>query len=81
VPEKKHQEPETPAPETQPEQLLPRMIAAARRRRSRAIDEAWEAAVRDELTRIRSGHARDRRFMRPGEILHPRDRNRHEDRA
>jgi glutathione S-transferase len=34
-------------------------------RRERAIDEAWEAIVRQELARIRRGHARDRRFTRP----------------
>jgi hypothetical protein len=33
-------------------------------RRRRAIDDAWEAVVREELQRIRRGHARDRRDTR-----------------
>ena len=33
-------------------------------RRARAIDDAWEAVVREELARIRRNHQRDRRFAR-----------------
>jgi hypothetical protein len=33
-------------------------------RRQRAIDDAWEAVVRQELARIRRRNARERRFTR-----------------
>ena len=33
-------------------------------RRTRAIDDSWEAVVREELARIRRRHQRDRRFSR-----------------
>jgi hypothetical protein len=36
-------------------------------RRLRAIDDAWEAIVREELARIRRTHQRNSRFSRPEE--------------
>jgi hypothetical protein len=39
--------------------------------RSRRIDDAWEAVVREELVRVRRGHARDRRRSRTGDVLRP----------
>jgi hypothetical protein len=38
---------------------------------SRRIDDAWEAVVREELVRVRRGHARDRRRSRAGDVLRP----------
>ncbi len=39
--------------------------------RSRRIDDAWEAVVREELVRVRRGHARDRRRSLTGDVLRP----------
>jgi hypothetical protein len=54
-----------------PEQLEPDLTEVLlpaspgdRERRRRAIDEAWEAVVREELQRIRRIHARERRDSR-----------------
>lgn len=39
--------------------------------RSRRVADAWEAVVREELLRVRRGHARDRRSGRPGDVPRP----------
>jgi hypothetical protein len=51
--------------------VLEATAPAADAPRTRRIDDAWEAVVREELLRVRRGHARDRRRGRPGDLLRP----------
>jgi hypothetical protein len=49
------------------EARIPAIPKSAERRHMRAIDDAWEAVVREELARLRRNHQRNSRFSRPEE--------------